>query len=200
MEKTKIPILDKNNFQYDPLIASLLPIDSAKRLRAFPLFKIGKKLVMALTEPKNLEKIDELTKITGYEISPVFVKDNEFIELINEVYRAIEFNDESFKKRLSSSSAIEVLDGLLEEAVSKKASDIHIELVNGKVQIRFRIDGEMIISGAYPITIHDEVISRIKLICGLDIAEKRLPLEGKVVKEINGTPIDLRIVTLPTIR
>jgi len=200
MGKDYIPQLNRDNFCFDTNIVHLIPVQAARRLKAFPMFKVNKKLVVALTEPENLEKLDELSKITSLDISPVKVDEQDFTDFLNEVYLEIEFNDDSFKKRLSSSSAIEVLDGLLEEAISRRASDIHIELLESQISIRFRIDGEMTISGAYPYSIHEEVISRIKLISGMDISEKRLPQEGKFVWDANGSEIDLRVVTLPTIR
>ncbi|MEZ6234690.1 MAG: ATPase, T2SS/T4P/T4SS family [Phycisphaerales bacterium] len=207
----------------DPALLPLLGEEEAQRLKSIPLFRVRDELTVAMAEPQSLPTIDRLRKITGLRIRPVLALENDIRDFIKK-YAGGEVNVDAFLTSLAESD-IEVveresvddddttnLDRLVEgspvinlvnvalvTAVRDRASDIHIEPSKRGTRIRYRIDGVLRDLMRPPPGMHSAITSRIKVIGRMDIAEKRLPQEGRVRIVAEGREIDLRVSSMPTI-
>ena len=207
----------------DPKVAKSIPKDEALRLRLLPLFRVGDELTVAMIEPQALPVHDRLRAMTGCRIRPVLVLEDN-LEEFQRKYLAEEVNVDSFLASMEESdihiSEVEAvdegpiadLDKMVEgspivnlvnlailTALRAGASDIHIEPDSEATHIRYRIDGRLREMLKPPKGMHAAIVSRIKVIGRMDIAEKRLPQEGRVHIVADGREIDLRVSTMPTI-
>jgi len=207
----------------DPKVARLLAREEAERLNVLPLFLIQGRLTVAMSEPQSLPTIDRLAKMLGYEINPVLALESNIREF-SAKYLAKEVNVESFLVSLQESDVeiieresvdegpVTDLDEMIEgspiinlvnlamlTAIRDGASDIHIEPDKKGTRVRYRVDGVLRDLMAPPPGMHAAIVSRIKVIGKMDIAEKRLPQEGRVHIIAEGREIDLRVSTMPTI-
>jgi len=207
----------------DPKVAKSIPKEEAMRLRVLPLFRVREELTVAMVEPRSLPVQDRLSTLTRCRIRPVLViEDN--LEEYQRKYLAEEVNVDSFLASMEESdihiSEVEAidegpvtdLDKMVEgspivnlvnlailTALRAGASDIHIEPDRDATHIRYRIDGQLREMLKPPKGLHAAVVSRVKVIGRMDIAEKRLPQEGRVHIVADGREIDLRVSTMPTI-
>jgi type IV pilus assembly protein PilB len=207
----------------DPALLKLVGPDEAERLKALPLFKVRDTLTVAMAEPQSLPKIDRLRQMTGCRIRPVLALAGNILEYIRK-YADSDVNVDSFLASLAESEVEVVekeeidegvtadLDRMVEGspivnlvnmalmiAVKDGASDIHIEPDRKGTRIRYRVDGVLRDLMKPPPGLHAAVTSRVKVIGKMDIAEKRLPQEGRVRIIAEGRNIDLRISSMPTI-
>ncbi|MCG3125198.1 MAG: hypothetical protein CHACPFDD_00013 [Phycisphaerae bacterium] len=206
----------------DPKAVALLDADEARRLKVLPLFKVEDRLTAAMAEPQSLPTIDRLAKLTGCKINPVLALASNIAEF-QEKYRGTQVNVQSFLTTLTESK-VEVVESdtsadessdinrLVEgspivnlvnlaimTAIRDNASDIHVEPERGGTRIRYRVDGVLQELMSPPHGMHSAIVSRIKVIARMDIAERRLPQEGRVHVVAETRNIDLRISTIPTI-
>ncbi len=205
---------------------SLLPLigeQEAQRLTALPMFKVHDTLTVAMAEPQSLPKIDRLHQLTGCEIRPVLAPRDNILEYIKK-FASGNTDVDSFLASLSESEVEVVdresvdegpatnLDRMIEgspiinlvnvallTAIRDKASDIHIEPDKQGTHIRYRIDGTLRDLMKPPPGLHAAIVSRVKVIGRMDIAEKRLPQEGRVRIVAEGRDIDLRVSSMPTL-
>ncbi|HOB76321.1 MAG TPA: ATPase, T2SS/T4P/T4SS family [Phycisphaerae bacterium] len=207
----------------DPAVAKLVDREEAERLRVLPMFKVRNRLIVAMAEPQNLPAIDRLAAVTGCEIQPVLALESNIREFAQK-YQADEVAVDEFLVNLTESdvevvekegvddSAVTDIDRMVEgspivnlvnlallSAVRDGASDIHIEPDRKKTRIRYRIDGVLRELMAPPAGMHAAIVSRVKVIGKMDIAEKRLPQEGRVHIVAENREIDLRVSSMPTI-
>src|SRR4051794_37656793 len=207
----------------DPAVFKLVGADEAERLLAVPMFKVHGTLTVAMTEPQSLPKIDRLRQLTGCKVRPVLALEANVREFIKK-YAAGETNVDSFltslaesdvevveresvdegpttdlDKMVAGSPIINLVNVALLTAVRDKASDIHIEPHKNGTRIRYRIDGVLRDLMKPPAGMHAAIVSRIKVIGKMDIAEKRLPQEGRVHILAEGREIDLRVSSMPTL-
>src|SRR3954470_10119822 len=207
----------------DPAVFKLVGADEAERLLAVPMFKVHGTLTVAMTEPQSLPKIDRLRQLTGCKVRPVLALEANVREFIKK-YAAGETNVDSFLTSLAESDVevveresvdegptpdrdkmvpgspiINLVNVALLTAVRDKASDIHIEPHKNGTRIRYRIDGVLRDLMKPPPGMHAAIVSRIKVIGKMDIAEKRLPQEGRVHIIAEGREIDLRVSSMPTL-
>ncbi|MCL2336795.1 MAG: GspE/PulE family protein [Firmicutes bacterium] len=204
---------------YDPEALNLVPEHFIRNFKVIPLHKEGDTLVVATVRPVNVVALDDLRLLTGLHIEPVTVEKSEIDAFIQKQYgfpeiaKALAGSDET---SLDISAAEESMDleddslaneapiirlvnSLFIQAIEENASDMHIEPYAGGVRIRFRIDGFLKEVMQLPRHIKAAVTSRIKIISGMDIAEKRLPQDGRINIKFSRKNIDLRVSTLPTI-
>jgi type IV pilus assembly protein PilB len=207
----------------DPNIARLLDQEEAKRLKALPLFKVGKTLTVAMAEPQSLPTIDRLSLLTGCDINPVLALETNIVEYQGK-YLGEQVDVDSFLVNLTDSD-VEVVEresvdedqphelGRMVEgspvinlvnlavltAIRDGASDIHVEPTKKATRIRYRIDGRLCELMSAPAGMHSAIVSRIKVIAKMDIAERRLPQEGRVHVVAEGREIDLRVSSMPTL-
>ncbi len=207
----------------DPKVAKSIPKEEAERLRVLPLFRVRDELTVAMVEPQSLPVQDRLRNLTGCAIRPVLALDENLQEYQHK-YLAAEVNVDSFLASIEESdvhiSEIEAidegpvadLDKMVEgspivnlvnlailTALRAGASDVHIEPDRDGTHIRYRIDGHLREMLKPPKTTHAAIVSRVKVIGRMDIAEKRLPQEGRVHIVADGREIDLRVSTMPTV-
>ncbi len=207
----------------DPALLPLVGRENAEKLRAIPLFKVRDELTVAMAEPQSLTTTDRLRQLTGLRIRPVLATEANIAEFIGK-YAKGDVNIDAFLTSLTTSD-VEVIeresvdddpstaiDTLVEgspivnlvnvalmTAVRDRASDIHIEPSATGTRVRYRIDGVLRDLMTPPQGLHAAITSRIKVIGKMDIAEKRMPQEGRVRIVAEGREIDLRVSTMPTL-
>ena len=203
----------------DPLILGLLPRDKALELRALPLFLVGEQLTVAVADPSDLTRLDNLAFITSKTILPALALPSALDRRLTESYGAAdEVTDPQLvflEESESGSSDAEILEGLsidderpivrlvnliLVRAISQRATDVHLEPQRSSLKIRFRVDGRLQdlpfqISPA----LSPNVISRIKVLAGMDIAAQFMPQDGKIRISWNARQIDLRVSSIPSV-
>ena len=207
----------------DPKVAKCLPREVAESLKVLPLFRIRNELTVAMAEPQSLPVQDRIERLTGCTIRPVLALEENLLEFQNK-YLAEEVNVDAFLASIEESDVfiteteaiddgpITDLDKMVEgspianlvnlavlTALRWGASDVHIEPDRGSTHIRARVDGQLREMLKPPKGMHAAIVSRVKVIGGMDISEKRLPQEGRVHLVADGREIDLRVSTMPTI-
>jgi len=214
--------IDLRTYQIDRAAVRLITPHIARRLHAIPLFMIANSLTVAMSNPLDVAAIDELERLTGMSIDPVIATDSAIEEAINTYYgktsassaRRAEISasgakEQSEKPRdeeipnlireATQASVIKLVDDLIADAVHREASDIHIEPQERDFYCRYRVDGMLQQPTMLDRGLQSAVISRIKIMANIDIAEKRLPQDGRVQTSVEGRAIDLRVATFPTI-
>jgi type IV pilus assembly protein PilB len=207
----------------DPSLMRLIGEEEAERLRAIPLFKVRKTLTVAMAEPQSLPTVDRLGRLTGLQIRPVLALDENIREYIKK-YSGGNVDVDAFLTSLAESDVevvereavddgpstdldrmvdgspiVNLVNVALMTAVKDKASDIHIEPDKKGTRVRYRIDGHLRDLMKPPPGMHAAIVSRVKIIGKMDIAEKRLPQEGRVRIVAEGREIDLRVSSIPTL-
>lgn len=207
----------------DPRVARTLPREEAERMRVLPLFRVRDELTVAMVEPRSLPMIDRIKRMTGCEVRPVLVLEDNLAEF-QKKYLAEEVNVDSFLASIEESDvqiseheaidegAVTDLDKMVEgspivnlvnlailTALRAGASDVHIEPERDGSHVRYRVDGHLREMLKPPRGMHAAIVSRVKVIGRMDIAEKRLPQEGRVHLVADGREIDLRVSSMPTI-
>lgn len=198
-----------------PEALRLISFETAARLCVLPLTIAadGHLRVMA-EEPRRLPCADELQTLTRrrVELIPSTVPD-----LAAEIRRAYQFsgriaclsadylhderNDEAAPERLDDASPVsQIVESMIAQAIGERASDIHIEPGEKESRVRFRIDGRLVDAVRFPAAIHRAVTARVKIMAGMDIAESRLPQDGRILRDVDGRKVDFRISTLPSVR
>ncbi len=214
------PAIDLKNHDPDPALTRLLPGEVAIKFMALPVARSGRRLVVAMANPTNIFAIDDIKFITGCEIEPHVASEASLKKAIDRAYDsagtmadvmkgmeedlAVVEEDEAAEADAGLAGAedapiVKLVNSLIADAVRKGASDIHIEPYERQMRVRFRIDGVLQEMMAPPFKFKAAIISRLKIMAELDIAERRVPQDGRIkIKVINRT-IDLRVSTLPTI-
>jgi general secretion pathway protein E len=203
----------------DVQLASEVPIGFAKQHRVLALQREGDTVVVATADPLDVGALDDLRSQLGAAVQPVLVPSQRILEVINDAYgRTHDKGGELAKEgegeedEGSSEELVDILEitdeapiirwvnSLLFNAVKERASDIHIEPGEKEVTVRYRIDGELYESRRAAKQFIPSIISRVKIMAGLNIAEKRLPQDGRIRRKIAGKDIDMRVATAPTVK
>jgi len=207
----------------DPALLSLIGPEEALRLKALPMFKVRNTLTVAMAEPQSLPSVDRLSQLTGCPIRPVLAMESNIVELIKK-YAGSQTDMDAFLASLAETDvevvaeehvdegAVTDLDRIVEDspvvnlinvvllkAIKDGASDIHLEPDRKATRIRYRVDGLLRAMMAPPTGMHAAIISRVKVIGKMDIAERRVPQEGRVHIIAEGREIDLRVSSMPTL-
>lgn len=199
-------------------LISNLPINYAKKNEVIPIKREGASVVVAIANPTNYSVIDDLRIIFNSPIKPVIASSYEIINAINALYNRVTGTGDEAMNELDESMAeidaafdepvdlldasdeapiIRLVNSLMFRAVKQKASDIHIEPFEKELVVRFRIDGVLYDIMHPPKRAQSAIISRVKIMAGLNIAEKRLPQDGRIRIKIAGKDIDIRVSTIP---
>jgi type IV pilus assembly protein PilB len=207
----------------DPAVLKLIGEEEATRLKAIPMFRVHGTLTVAMAEPQSLPTIDRLRQLTGLKIRPVLALEANIIEFVKK-YATGDVDVDAFLTSLAESDVevvereavdegpatdldrmvagspiVNLVNVALLTAVKDKASDIHIEPDKKGTRVRYRIDGVLRDLMKPPAGMHAAIVSRVKVIGKMDIAEKRLPQEGRVRIIAEGRDIDLRVSSMPTL-
>jgi type IV pilus assembly protein PilB len=221
-KKMGVSVVSLSNYNVSPQTLSLLSANYAKKWNVIPLFEVENKVVVATSDPMNLQALDEIRNVMGRQIDPVIASEEEIRNLIKQVYRgadlvatgthpvdleivkyAIEESGESaslakLEQAAGGQAVVNTLDNIFYRAYEEKASDIHLEPSRKGLKVRMRIDGALEEVQVLPRPMHMPIVSRIKILAGIDVAERRIPQDGRVRIKVNQKPIDLRINSYPT--
>ena len=191
--------------------ANLITPEMALRNNVLPLYQEDKTLYVAMKNPNDIITIDNLHLMTGLEICPLVVADMELaaaIENFANMNSSVENYDdddqteaveETEELTLDDKPAVQLVNQIINNAIKSGASDVHIEALEKNLRVRFRIDGVLQEVMQNPIKIFPSVVSRVKVLGGMDIAEKRVPQDGRATVRYEDKTLDVRIATMPTV-
>jgi type IV pilus assembly protein PilB len=197
----------------DPAAAALVPESLARRYGVIPIGFDNERLVVAMTDPGNVLVVDDLRAITGMRIAPRIATRSDIMDAIRRLARyddsvadladmVAENETEDLSKieaAVEEAPVVRLINTLITRAVNERASDLHLEPGEKDLRVRFRIDGVLHEVMSTPRAVAGAVVSRVKIMADLDIAERRVPQDGRVGLRVNGRAIDLRVATLPSI-
>ncbi|PFA64571.1 type II secretion system protein GspE [Bacillus sp. AFS015802] len=206
-----IPHVSLFRYPFDPKLFHLIPKELAKGNLMIPLKKEGDKLFVAMADPMDFYTIEDLRLSTGFYIETAIATKDDILRSISKYYDMDESYEE-LKGMENDRPALEdetltdqdspiakLVNQLLSNAMTQKASDIHIDPQETKVLIRYRVDGILRTDRALPKHMHSMLTARLKIMSQLDITEHRVPQDGRIKTNIDFRPIDLRVSTLPTV-
>jgi type IV pilus assembly protein PilB len=226
-----VPSINLKFYEVDASVIKLIPQDTAVRYQIVPLSRVGSTLTIAMTDPTNVFAMDDIKFMTGFNVEPVVASETAIAEAISKFYGEVESGDELDKvmKDLSAEDAadlelateeqetnladleraadeapiIKLVNLIMTDAVKRGASDIHVEPYEKEVRVRLRIDGILQPVMNPPMKLRDAILSRIKIMAKLDISEKRLPQDGRIMikykKDGKIKDLDFRVSTIPTL-
>jgi type IV pilus assembly protein PilB len=206
-----LEFLDLENHNVDPVAANLIDPGVAKRLEAIPVGSgAGGVLIVAMANPSNVLAVDDIAMLTGRNVQPAVAVREEILALVARLSRLDSAVDDAVEAEepeqvdLSEAASddaptVKLVRSIIAQAVEQRASDIHFEPEAGGLDVRFRVDGVMVPATKVPRRMAQSVTSRLKILGNLDIAERRLPQDGRIGLTIEGRSIDLRVVVLPLV-
>lgn len=216
-----IPKVVLDDYQPDPEVVRTIPEALARRHMAVPVRKDGNRLLVAMADPLNLNAIDDLKMASGMEIVPAIASEKEILSALGryfqpgideQTFSALEEIrvesaaaldtydlDETDAGGTDRSPAVQLVNQIITRAVRSRASDIHIEPQENHVLVRYRVDGLLQEALRLPLGIFNSLVSRIKIMGGMDIAEKRLPQDGRFQITLEKRSIDFRVSAIPTV-
>ncbi len=206
----QVPSVDLKYFELDKDALNLVGEDIIRRSKILPLYKVGKVLHIGMVDPTDILAISEIERLTGCKVEPFSINPTEFIETINKIFNKNNVETKLIKddfteivkdenKTEEDISIIKLVNSIIEEAINNRASDIHLESFSDKLKVRFRIDGKLRKMHLFQKELSSLIISRIKVMCNMDISERRLPQDGHMEFPYESRKIDLRVSTYPTI-
>ena len=221
----RMPAVDLSKFEVDPRIAKLIPSELAIKHLILPLKRDGRTLTVAMADPTNLGVIDDLKFITRYDIQPVIageftlrnhiekhyestdaqmqtllqdIADAEDVEVMEEETES-ELTAAAMAQAVDDAPVVKLINAILTDAVKRGASDIHFECFEHELRVRYRIDGALQEVMKPPMKLKAALISRFKIMSSLNIAERRVPQDGRIKLKMGKKVIDYRVSTLPTL-
>ncbi len=211
-----IPAVNLTEFKINREVLKIIKEPIARRLNIMPLDFRGNRVIVATSDPLDLGVIDEVRNITGQDPILAIATSDSILRSINNNYDVQEFVDKAIKEfnaqnvsiqaddnleddAVTNSPIVRLVTTIFQEAVKKNASDIHIEPYEDRVRVRFRVDGGLVEAMSTTKLTHQAIVTRIKIIGRMDIAEKRKPQDGRIETTILNKNIDLRISILPTV-
>lgn len=213
----RIPYFDLSTAEIHSEMSHVLSYETAQKYNIIPVSQEGKQLTVATSDPMNFHALDDVKLQTKLEIRPVLstssdIKNalvklyernqtNEAVEDLNKEYTIEEVQSlsESINENVDNAPVVRLVNHIINHAISARTSDIHIEPMEDSVRIRFRIDGELFEQLTITKSAHAAVVTRLKIMGDMDIAERRIPQDGRVQVVFNGQPVDLRLSVLPTV-
>jgi type IV pilus assembly protein PilB len=213
-EQVGLEFVDLNEFPIDATSTVLLPEALSRRYRAIPIGERDGRLLVAMSDPANVYALDDIRTITGRDVQPVVATANDVEEAIQKFSGmdsqveamasiAAESVDETtadLEEALEDAPIVKLVNAIMTQAVGDRASDVHLEPAEHNVRIRFRVDGVLHEPmPPAPKSIQGGLISRLKVMADLNIAERRVPQDGRISMKVGGRALDLRVATLPTV-
>jgi type IV pilus assembly protein PilB len=219
-----VPAINLNEFDIEPEVIALVSKDVATRHKVVPVNRAGNSLIVAMADPSNILAIDDLKFVTGYNIEVVVASEvgiNQAVtryyeksseaqleQVMNELQEDVELaegeadnvNAVDLAKASEDAPVVKLCNHILLSAIGQSASDIHIEPYEKSYRVRFRVDGVLREQMQPPIKLKNALSSRLKIMAQLDIAERRLPQDGRIKLKIGGgKEMDFRVSVLPTL-
>ncbi len=229
--KYGVPAVNLACFEIDPEVVKLVPFETAKRYQILPLNRVGASLTIAMADPTNVFATDDVKFMTGFNIEPVVAAENAILAAIDKAYGTtreedlarvmetlnplgadpdVELEQEEQEAELvnleqaaDEAPIVKLVNLIMSDAVKRGASDIHLEPYEKEFRVRFRVDGLLMAVMTPPVKLKDAIVSRVKIMAKLDISEKRLPQDGRIMLKMNlngrKKQLDFRVSTLPTL-
>jgi type IV pilus assembly protein PilB len=224
-----VPSINLKYYEIDPNVIRLIPQDTATRYQVVPLSRVGSVLTIAMTDPTNVFAMDDVKFMTGFNVEPVVASEAAISDAISRFYGGAASNGEeltnlmrdlvdeelelapddaeldaqALEKAAEEAPIIKLVNLILTDSVKRGASDIHIEPYETEMRVRFRIDGMLQTVMTPPMKVKDAMTSRMKIMAKLDIAEKRLPQDGRIMIKYKADgkkkELDFRVSTVPTL-
>jgi type IV pilus assembly protein PilB len=226
-----VPSINLKYYEVDPAVIKLIPQDTAVRYQIVPLSRVGATLTIAMTDPTNVFAMDDIKFMTGFNVEPVVASEASVSEAIAKFYGEVQSGEEltkvmkdlgaddsgdlelaaeeqemdlaSLEKAAEEAPIIKLVNLVLTDAVKRGASDIHIEPYERELRVRFRVDGILQSVMTPPLKLKDAITSRVKIMAKLDISEKRLPQDGRIMIKYRHNSrikeLDFRVSTVPTL-
>ncbi len=225
-----VPSINLKYYEIDPNVIKLIPQDTALRYQVIPLSRVGSVLTIAMTDPTNVFAMDDIKFMTGFNVEPVVASESAIGEAIGRFYGGAgtsheeltslmkdlvddeelelaaeeeELDAASLEKAAEEAPIIKLVNLILTDSVKRGASDIHVEPYETEMRVRFRVDGVLQTIMNPPLKVRDAITSRLKIMAKLDIAEKRLPQDGRIMikyrAEGKKKELDFRVSTVPTL-
>ena len=217
----KMPAIDLSRFEVDPKIAKMIPTELAVKNLVIPLKRDGRTLTIAMADPTNLGVLEDLKFITRYDIFPVIAGEFTLRNVIEKIYGTQdelrleklmseievdsdvevieEKDDDATAADIDDAPVVKLINAILTDAVKRGASDIHFECFEHELRVRYRIDGALMEVMKPPMKLKAALISRFKIMAQLNIAERRVPQDGRIKLKVGTKVIDYRVSTLPTL-
>jgi type IV pilus assembly protein PilB len=225
-----VPSINLKFYEIDPNVIKLIPQDTALRYQVIPLSRVGSVLTIAMTDPTNVFAMDDIKFMTGFNVEPVVASESAIGEAITRFYGGSDAESEelskmmkdlvedeelelaaeeaeldaaSLEKAAEEAPIIKLVNLILTDSVKRGASDIHVEPYETEMRVRFRVDGMLQTVMSPPLRLKDAMTSRIKIMAKLDIAEKRLPQDGRIMIKYRADgkkkELDFRVSSVPTL-
>src|SRR6266852_6401217 len=225
-----VPSINLKFYEIDPNVIKLIPQDTALRYQVIPLSRVGSVLTIAMTDPTNVFAMDDIKFMTGFNVEPVVASESAIGEAITRFYGGSDADSEelskmmkdlvedeelelaaeeaeldaaSLEKAAEEAPIIKLVNLILTDSVKRGASDIHLEPYETEMRVRFRVDGVPQTVMRPPLRLKDAMTSRIKIMAKLDIAEKRLPQDGRIMIKYRADgkkkELDFRVSSVPTL-
>jgi len=222
-EQYSVPSIMLSEFTVDPDVLKIIPDDVASKYHVMPLSVKNSNLIVAMSDPSNIFALDDIKFLTGYRVEPLIAAEGAIASAIDTYYKTTtaglgnlldEYNVEdvdlveegddidlsSLERASEDAPVVKLVNAILTDAVHKNASDIHVEVYEKTFRVRFRIDGSLYELMRPPISMKNAIVSRLKIMARLDIAERRLPQDGRIkLKMGKGKEMDYRVSVLPTL-
>ncbi len=217
-----VPIVNLADYEIDPSVIKIIPQDVVQKYQLLPLNRAGSTLIVAVSDPSNLFALEDIKFMTGYNIEMVVASERDIKVSIDKYYdqsasladvmsdldvedMEIVGDEEqvdlgSLERATEDAPVVKMVNAILQDAIRKKASDIHVEPYEKMFRVRYRIDGVLYEVMKPPLKLKNAITSRIKIMAELDIAERRLPQDGRIkIKLGGGKDMDFRVSCLPTL-
>ncbi len=219
-----VPPVNLSKIRVPEEVSDLVPKEMARQYKLAPVCRLGNKLFVAMADPLNVLALDDLRQRTKLEIIPMITTERSVIEALSGVGNSSAQMDQVLKDAAQEAANVEevkinreeidldrlavesedapvvkIVNLILVQALKEKASDIHLEPFEKQFKLRYRVDGSLVEASSPPKALQMPIASRIKILAGLDIAERRLPQGGRFRIRVSGKEVDLRISILPTV-
>ncbi|MDH3732110.1 MAG: type IV-A pilus assembly ATPase PilB [Gemmatimonadota bacterium] len=223
-QEHRVPAIDLRQVKVDPKILTLVPADFATKHLVLPLRRLGRTLTVAMAEPTDLNIVDDLKFITRFDIEPVVAGEYTLRQYLDKAYESAtgqlgellseleaedielledeseqDYSDAALRAQVDEAPVVKLINGILSDAVRRGASDIHVEPYERELRVRYRVDGALQEIMQPPMRMTAALTSRLKIIADLNIAERRVPQDGRIKMKIGQRVIDFRVSTLPTL-
>ncbi len=198
-------------------VVAAVPEHIANKYKVFPVEKEGNRLVLGMVDPTDVVALDNLRLLLNVEIQPVIVTEEDLQRALGKYYGIqgtvaevfkdldIEFEEEkkeeepAVEELVEDAPIVRLVNLIISQAVKERASDIHLEPSEKELVVRYRVDGVLRRMMTSPKNTQAAIISRVKIISGMNIAEKRLPQDGRIQLRVEGAPVDIRVSSIPTV-
>ena len=205
-QQLRIPAISLGHYEVQSTTLDLIPERIVRSQKILPIFKLNNTLNVAVTDPLNASPINAVRRATGMKVDPVIVTSIEINNAIDLYYGMSTFVDEEEESEstkitdlFDETRIVDLVDSIISQSDRYKSSDIHIEPRETDIRIRFRIDGRLQDFQALPKDISTALISRLKIMANMDIAETRRPQDGRILFQTKSSRMDLRVSTYPTL-